>query len=256
MAPFGYTAQAVIGLPDKSYTDYLDADSVKGARFGVLKEAFGTTKQAEPVNVVMQEALEKLKHAGAELIEVSIPNLSQHIEDTSLYLSTSKHDLNLFFQSRPNLPVRDLDDIKNAKQYHSSLELVEPICNGPEKPENDPLFYKKLAARELFRRTICCAMASKQLNGLIFPVVQILAPKTEEINAGRHPVLTFPTNTVIGSQTSMPSISLPAGFAPNGLPGGLELLVYPHRETDLFRFGSAIEKLWHAAKLLYIRLKQ
>ena len=52
----------------------------------------------------------------------------------------------------------------------------------------------------------------------------------------RHP------NTVIASHTWMPSICLPAGFSEEGLPVGLELVVLPYHEPDLFRLGYAFEK--------------
>ena len=40
----------------------------------------------------------------------------------------------------------------------------------------------------------------------------------------------------------MPSICLPAGFSENGLPVGMELIVLPYHEPDLFRLGYAFEQ--------------
>jgi Asp-tRNA(Asn)/Glu-tRNA(Gln) amidotransferase A subunit family amidase len=40
----------------------------------------------------------------------------------------------------------------------------------------------------------------------------------------------------------MPSICVPAGFAQSGLPVGMELVVLPYHEPDLFRFGFAFEQ--------------
>jgi hypothetical protein len=64
----------------------------------------------------------------------------------------------------------------------------------------------------------------------------------EELNAGKRTVLGFPTNTLIAAQTWMPSICLPAGFTPDGLPVGLEIVVPPYHEPDLFRLGYAFER--------------
>ncbi|EHH06344.1 Amidase [Mesorhizobium amorphae CCNWGS0123] len=69
----------------------------------------------------------------------------------------------------------------------------------------------------------------------------MLPPLQDEIRAGNHPCLTFPTNTLIGSQTWLPSICLPAGFC-QGIPVGLELLVQPYREANLFRLGYGFEQ--------------
>lgn len=64
----------------------------------------------------------------------------------------------------------------------------------------------------------------------------------EELNAGKWTVLGFPTNTLIAAQTWMPSICLPAGFTPDGLQVGMEIVVPPYHEPDLFRLGYAFER--------------
>ncbi len=42
----------------------------------------------------------------------------------------------------------------------------------------------------------------------------------------------------------MPSIYLPAGFTATVLPVGMELVVYPYHEPDLFRFEYAFEQVF------------
>ena len=86
-------------------------------------------------------------------------------------------------------------------------------------------------------------MAQHGLDGICFPSSQVLPPTREELNAGRWTVLGFPTNTLIAAQTWMPSICLPAGFAPGGVPVGLEMIVLPYHEPDLFRLGYAFEQV-------------
>jgi Asp-tRNA(Asn)/Glu-tRNA(Gln) amidotransferase A subunit family amidase len=60
--------------------------------------------------------------------------------------------------------------------------------------------------------------------------------------SGKTNTLTYPTNTLVASQTWMPSICLPAGFTAEGIPVGLELVVLPHHELDLFLLGYAFEQ--------------
>ena len=67
----------------------------------------------------------------------------------------------------------------------------------------------------------------------------------EEVNNGRWTALTFPTNTLIAAQTWMPSICVPAGFPPAGIPVGIEIVVLPYHEPDLFRLGYAFEQATH-----------
>ena len=54
--------------------------------------------------------------------------------------------------------------------------------------------------------------------------------------------LTFPTNTLIASQTWSPAMSVPAGFTADGLPVGLEFVAAPYDEATVFRLGFAFEQ--------------
>ena len=68
------------------------------------------------------------------------------------------------------------------------------------------------------------------------------------MKSGKWTTLTFPTNTLIAAQTWMPSISVPAGFTGDGIPVGLELVVYPYREPDLFRLRLGFRAATHHRK--------
>ena len=49
------------------------------------------------------------------------------------------------------------------------------------------------------------------------------------------------SNTLIASQTWMPSICVPAGFSEEGIPVGVEIVVPPYHEPELFRLGAGFE---------------
>jgi amidase len=243
-----YTAAFTIAGHKSSYTESMNRDSLKGARIGVLKEAFGSDNDADciQVNAVVRAAIAAMKKAGADLIDVSLPNLKEFTEETSLYIIHSRHDINAFLASRPKLAYRTIDDIYKAGKYHKNHELIEAIVkDGPLKPEDDPNYYRKLAAREGFQRALVGLIAEHNLNTICFPACKVLTPTHEELRGGRWTVLTYPTNTVIAAQSWMPSICLPAGFSSAGVPIGLEMIVPPYHEPDLFRFGYAFEQLTH-----------
>ena len=116
---------------------------------------------------------------------------------------------------------------------------------GPAQPEEDPTYYRRLAAREAFQRAVVTLMAQNELASICFPSCQVLPPTREELRSGRWPVLGFPTNTLIAAQTWLPSICLPAGFTAAGVPVGVEMIVLPYHEPDLFRLGYAFEQATH-----------
>ena len=245
-----YTSAYVIAGHKGSYADAMDTNGLKGARMGVLKEAFGSDENPDcaEVNAVARAAIAKMKAAGAEIVEINLPNLMDHIIDTSLYIAHSRHDINQFLAARPWLPYASLDAIHKDGKYHPNLDLVEEIMTGPVTPTDDPDYYRKLAARDAFQRAVVGLIAQNRLDGICFPSSQVLPPTRKELDEKRWTVLGFPTNTLIAAQTWMPSICLPAGFTPSGVPVGLEIVVLPYHEPDLFRLGAAFEVIVPARK--------
>ena len=242
-----YTTAFVIADHKGSYTQNLDAGGLKGARIGVLKEAFGSDDNPDcaQVNAVIRAAIGQIKSAGAEIVEVSLPNLMDFVVETSLYITHSRHDINKFLSSRPSLPYASIDAIYKDGRYHKNLDLIDDIMTGPAQPEDDPSYYRKLAARDAFQRAVVKIMADNRLTSMCFPPSQVLPPTREEIRNGRWPVLGFPTNTLIAAQTWLPSICLPAGFTPAGVPVGIEMVVLPYHEPELFKLGYAFEQATH-----------
>ncbi|MGD9913485.1 MAG: amidase [Rhizobiaceae bacterium] len=240
-----YTIAALIANQKTSYVDAMDADSMKGARIGVVRNAFGANDnpEAAPVNAVTEAALAKLKAAGAVLVDVEIPDLMDHILATSLYGSHSRHDINKFLASRPTMPVKSLEDVKAQGKFDPSLDLLLEIFDGPSKPEDDPEYFQKLAARDRFQRLVVNIIGKHELDAMVFPCVQVVPPTKDEVRAGKHRVLEYPTNTLIAAQTWLPSICMPAGFTDADIPVGIELVVLPYREPELFRLGAGFEKV-------------
>jgi amidase len=237
-----YTAAYLVARPPASYREELDPQALQGARIGLVTNALGVDDDAEAaaVNGVVRGAVETLRGAGAEVVDVEIPNLLDHIVATSQYVARTKHDINEFLSQRPALAHHTLNEIYAEKRYHPDLDLIDAVMEGPDQPEDDPEYFRRIAAREAFAREVVNVMAKAGLDGLVYPSVQVAAPTME---GRKHwTVLTFPTNTLIASQTWMPAMTVPAGFTENGLPVGLEFVALPYDETTMFRLGYAFEQ--------------
>jgi amidase len=227
-----------------SYTAALDANALAGARLALVTNAMGADSDpfAAPVNAVTRAGVAALRANGAEVVELEIPDLMRHIVDTSMYVNCSKYEINAYLMARPALPLRSLQQIYEQQAYHPMLDLIEACVMGPEMPEYDPLYYRRLAARELFQRSVLNVMGQASLDALIYPSVQVVPPTREQLNSRLWTTLTFPTNTLIASQTWMPAVSVPAGLTAAGLPVGLEFLARPYDEPGMFALAYAFEQ--------------
>jgi Asp-tRNA(Asn)/Glu-tRNA(Gln) amidotransferase A subunit family amidase len=240
--PFTVTAWP----PPASYAEALTRQIPLDAwRIGVLETGFGadTNPDAEPVNRVVRSAIADLEDLGVATVpELKIDGLSQWIADTSVYVRQSKSDISRFLARRSGSPVSNFSDIYDSGVFHPFNDLFHGIAGGPDEAEADAECLRLRLNQEGFRRLTLSIFAAHQLDFLVYPTVQVIPPTREELAAEKYRALTFPTNTVIGSQAGLPALTIPVGFTPEGLPVGMELLGTPLAEAKMLQFAHAWEK--------------
>ena len=228
-----------------SYLAELRPDSLVNVRIGVVRNAFGSDNDpnSAPVNEVMADAIDQLKAAGAVLVDVEIPDLQNWNIRTSLYTTASKYDIDKFLAAKSGAPMTSVKEIVESKRYHPKLDLLEAIEAGPDDPFAGDDYYPAYAAREAYMKTVVNLMGADKLAALVYPTVQVIPPTREDCDSSVWNTLNFPTNTLIGSQTWMPAMSIPAGLTSAGLPVGMEILARPYDEATLFRVGYGFEQV-------------
>ncbi|UQZ33237.1 amidase [Paenibacillus sp. PK3_47] len=240
-----FTAAAVQSEEIGHYEDMLESADLTGKRIGILREAFGpdSDPDCEPVNRQVSEAIERLRSLGAEIVEdVTIPDLQEYLAETSLYAMQSKFDIDNFLSKRPDAPLHSFMEVYESNGFHELNDLFHDIAAGPDDPAESPDYYRQRLAQEEFRRAILGVFAKHSLDTIIYPAVRVLPPTREALAAGKWTCLTFPTNTVIASQSILPSLSVPAGLTEDGIPVGLEMLGLPFKEGKLLQLGYAYEQ--------------
>jgi amidase len=239
------TYRNVIARAPDSYLGFLVPSALRGLRIGVVRNAFGSDDNEDslPVNRVMETALTELSAGGATLVDVEIPNLNDWLVATSLYLVKSKYDIDRWLATKPDAPMKTVDEIAASKRYHPMLDLFEGIAEGPDDPFADPEYYPAYVARDEFKQTVISLMGSHELDALVYPTSQLVPPTREQTNSGQYTVLNFPTNTLICSQTDTCAISVPAGLTDKGLPVGMEILARPYDEPTAFKVAYGFEQV-------------
>jgi amidase len=250
-----FTAAAFCTDDAGKYEELLKKASLDGTRIGVLRQAFGPINQDSlPVNEVVESVINRLREEGAEIVEtIEIPDLDEYLVKTSLYSKQSKQDLNRFLSSKSNAPIKSFMELYNQKAFHPSNDLFHDIAEAPEDPTVSIDYFIGRVAQEELKRMIMNVFARHQLDAILFPDVRVLPPTYEDLEAEKWSCLTFPTNTVIASQSGLPAISLPGGFTKDEIPVGVELLGMPFSEAKLLQMAFSYEKAANprrASKLL------
>jgi amidase len=238
-----YTAVCATNPATGTYATSIAGAEPGAFRIGVLRDAFGTGPETGEVNAVVHAAVAALAGAGTTVVEdVELGDLGGWVAGTSLYTTQSRHDITRFLAARPDAPAHSFDEV-HAHGFHPLTDLMDDIAAGPADPEDDPHYLRMRLRQEEFRRRLLVLMAGADVDFLVYPTVQVPPPTRADLEAKRWTALTFPTNTVIASQSSLPAMSVPAGFTAAGLPVGMEVLGKPLAEVDLLRFARAWELL-------------
>jgi len=230
------TAGSIGNVP--IYTDYLNPNGLVGARIGVAREVFGLDSNPESAktNAVINVAIENLKSLGADVVDITIPNLATILGYPSLSRFEFKRDLNDYLAERPVPPsgVRTLSDIIDSGLYLKAFEASYIDRDTITPPDQNPTYQRIVAERPGITQT-SLLQALAGFDAIIYPSVA-------------SPPNVFGQSLASGSGNRLspfsgfPAISVPAGFTADGLPVGLEFLGRAYDESTLLKLAYGFEQ--------------
>ncbi len=235
-----------LNLPVENYRNSLNND-LKGKKIGVVKELIseGLTPDVEKA---IKSAIETYKKLGAEVVEISLPNL-KHSIGIYYILATAECSSNL----------ARFDGVRYGYRTPNAQNLLEMYCKtraegfGPEVKRRIMLgtyalssgyydaYYKKA---QQMRRVVTedFIKAFSQVDALISPTCPNtafdLGARTED------PLAMYLTDiaTISANLAGIPAISVPAGFDSDGMPIGLQIMTPQLSEAKLFNFAYKFEQ--------------
>ena len=218
-------------------------NGLRGARLGVVKNLLGVHQR---VDAVLRPALEILKAAGAELIEVELRSSAYDDAEYEVLLFEFKAGLEAYFAGRGGA-VRDLAALMAFNEAHRKEELThfgqEILAQAQAKGGlNDPAYRKALEACGQARRDITGLLQRHNLQALVAPTGGP-AWLVDHVN-GDSGSLSFSSPAAVAG---CPHLTVPAGFAA-GLPLGLSFVAGPWQEGTLLRLGHAFEQASRARR--------
>ena len=235
-----------LNLPVENYRESLNND-IKGMKVGVVKELVKEGLSPD-VEKAIQGAIDTYKSLGAEIVEISLPNIGHSI---GIYyiLATAECSSNL----------ARFDGVKYGYRAEGVNNLLDMYCKtraegfGPEVKRRIMLgtyalssgyydaYYKKA---QQMRRIVTedFLKAFSQVDVLIAPTCPNtafdLGSKTED------PLAMYLTDiaTIGANLAGIPALSVPAGFDNDGMPIGLQIMAPQLKEAKLFNFAYKFEQ--------------
>ena len=241
------TAEGVDSIPD-SYTVFLQADALNGARFGVVRQLSDRENADPEVKVVFEQAVVNLRSNGAEIVDpIDLPQLANLGESTddgvdTMWCSRFKYDLNNYLASLgPDAPVKSLQEVLDSDLYHpnvrSRLEYFQGIAEPPDENEE---CQRSLVNRARFRESVRAVMNQHNLDALIFPTWANPPRLIGDLNSPHGD-----NSQQIAPHTGFPAITVPMGFTRSGLPLGLQMVGKQFDEATLVKLAFSYEQTTH-----------
>ncbi len=240
---------ASAGKSYADYTQFCEANGLKGARIGVARKYFGFS---DSVDALMEQSLDAMKRQGATLIDpAEIETLGKFDESELLvFMYELKADLNAYLaRLGPNAPVRTLKEIIEFNERNRQKELpyfgqdlfLKAEGKGPltEKAYLDALENNRRLSRT---EGIDATMDKFRLDAIVAPT------------GGPAWLTDLLTGDHFGGGSSnaaavagYPNINVTAGFI-FGLPVGISFFGRAWSEPTLIRLAYSFEQATKARR--------
>ena len=237
------------GRASSDYTQFLDANGLRGARIGVVRKNFGFNDQ---VDQLMNSSLDAMKRLGAEIVDPAEIETAGKFDDTELevLLYELKADLNKYLAGvGPRAPVHSLKEIIEFNERNKEREMpyfgqdlfIKAEAKGPL---TDKDYLDALAKNHQLSRTegIDAAMTKHRLDAMVAPTGGPPWP-TDLIN-GDHFTGGYSTASAVAGY---PHITVPAGYI-HGLPVGISFFGGAYSEPQLIKLAFAFEQATKARR--------
>ena len=206
-------------LPD--YRAALVRGGLKGARIGVLRQAYERETTDPEVVKVFTAALDDLRKAGAVIVDPArVEGLTgiRRIRDAGS-CGGFKHDINRYLASLGDrVPVKDLEGIIRSRRFHPAIELrLTRAQEGTEHGLDSAACKAEADYRERFRAAVLETMTVHDLKAFVYPTWSNPPRLIGDLNTPHGD-----NSQVFSPTTGWPAIQVPMGYTRDGrLPAGI-----------------------------------
>lgn len=233
---------------EKDYTRFLQADGLRGARVGVAREFWG--KNAD-VDKLLNDSLDRMKSAGADLIDVKFPTLSKFGDaEFEVLLFEFKADLEKYLAER-GAPYKTLTELIKFNEDNAAREMPyfkQEIFEMAAKKGNLQTRAYRLALQKSKLLTqaqgIDAVMTKDKLDAVVAPSN---APTWLIDLVNGDCGSNYISSSSLPAVAGYPNVTVPAGFVKN-LPIGISFFGRAYSEPTLIKIAYAFEQLTKARR--------
>jgi Asp-tRNA(Asn)/Glu-tRNA(Gln) amidotransferase A subunit family amidase len=226
------------GHREADYNAFVKRGALKGARIGVLRQAYETATTDSEVVAVFARAVSAMKAQGATIVDSAMVDPASMRGGGSC--NSFRFDLERYFAARgEGAPVKTVDAIVRSGKYHPSIQVrLQAAQRDSVPPEGTPGCQNYLRSRERFRAAVTAMMDSLKLDALVYPTWSNPPRLIGDLNtpAGDN-------SQVFSPRTGFPAITVPMGYTRNNtLPAGMTFFGREWSEGKLISLAYDFEQ--------------
>jgi len=229
------------GRPIPNYRASLVRDGLKGARVGILRQAYERANQPadDEVVTVFTKALDDMKAAGAEIVDqITIERVPR--SQAAGACRGFKYDINDYLATRgKKAPVHSLEEIIASGKFDPSVQqrLAQAQRATPDGPDSDAC-KADAVYREAFGAALAKAMDDARLDALVYPTWSFPPRLIGDLQTPHGD-----NSQVYSPSSGFPAITVPMGYTRDvQLPAGVTFLGRAWDEARLIRLGYSYEQ--------------
>jgi Asp-tRNA(Asn)/Glu-tRNA(Gln) amidotransferase A subunit family amidase len=224
-----------------NYAASLVKDGLRGARIGVLRQAYERPTADAEVLSVFARALDDLREAGATIVDtVLIAELDSLRQAQTGSCNRFKFDLESWMASTGGrTPVKSLDEIVRSGRFHPSIRpRLEQAQAAELPPDRNPGCESNQRFREGLRAAVLRAMDRLRLDALVYPTWSNPPRLIGDLNTPHGD-----NSQLFSPSTGWPAIQVPMGYTRGGLlPAGITFFGRAWSENVLIRLAYGYEQ--------------
>ena len=248
------------GRFEKDYTQFLDADALKGARIGIARDFMESDQE---VDWIIEAALEAMRQAGAEVVDVTLPDWLLEARGKFYrairYREFRAQIKDYLATTEPQYPKTLADLVKQSMTLTARRE--DGVIPNPsrwqlmmtEDESGELTDFDYLAVRDhalpLVRAIIGGLMEAEKLDAIVYPTSPTRPERVDPDPDPEGAPGSGESAVILANLTGFPDLIVPAGFTGRGLPVSISFLGPAFSEPRLLALGYAFEQQTQARRL-------
>jgi amidase len=222
------------------YTTSLKRDALRGARIGVLRQAYERPSTDPEVVRVFTAALDDMRRQGAVVVDSAmVAGLDEHLRALTGSCNQFKFDLEAWLARQGDrAPVHTVAEILKSRRFHPTIQpRLEAAQAESLPPARNPGCRNRDEFRAWLRTAVTGMMDSLRLDALVYPTWSNPPRLIGDLNtpAGDNSQLFSPS-------TGFPAITVPTGYTRGQLPAGVTLFGRAWSEPTLIALAYSYEQ--------------